>query len=130
VTFQVDVILSQVGHFALTSDGWTANNGSKFIVITLHTFFQNNLLSLSLSLPQISFQSAAALASSVRGTLESHNLHMDRVSAMTTDGAANMLALCNDLQLVRSPCVAHLVQLFLKKVLSVRDFDRFPRVLS
>lgn len=105
--------------FALTTDGWKANSGKKFIIITLHAYVERKLMYLALQLPQIDVQNVANMKLAIEEAIKKFGLNSNCAVALVTDGAANMLALCRGLNIVRSPCVAHYVQLFLKKILSV-----------
>lgn len=114
----VSSLCKKIECFALTTDGWKANSGKKFIIITLHAYVERKLMYLALQLPQIDVQNVANMKLAIEEAIKKFGLNSNCAVALVTDGAANMLALCRGLNIVRSPCVAHYVQLFLKKILS------------
>lgn len=114
-------MLAEVTTIALTSDGWTAINDRKFLGITLHTFYRGELVALCLGLPECPSGDAALMADLVRRTLAEYELQNVKIMAMVTDGASNMKAMCHQLDYTRVGCMAHMIDLIMKKCFKVRS---------
>lgn len=114
------MILETVGTFSLTLDGWTSIAGGKYLGITVHTFYREKLAPLCLAVEECAVQNEGGLAALVRDVLERNQFALECVEAIVTDGAANMVALCRNLGVTRVACMAHMLELLLKKLLKVR----------
>lgn len=101
-------------------DGWSSLAGIKYLGITVHAFYRQKLAPLCLALEECEVQNVDNMALIVRTVLERNQFHLDQVEAVVTDGAANMVELCQRLQVKRVGCMAHMLELLLKKVLQVR----------
>ena len=121
---QVDLVLAESRFYALTCDGWTSASDRKYLGITVHTYYRDHLVPLALALVECPSQTAAQMAAVVNDCMAAHGLERAHMKAMVTDGAKNMIALCNALNVSRVGCMAHMLELLLKNMLKVR-FSRY-----
>lgn len=103
---------------SLTSDMWTSINTEAYLAVTCHFIDSNTALhSVVLGVQHFPQAHTAVNLSRVTAALMSEWGITDKVTCYVTDGAANMGACAKELRLRHSNCVAHTLNLMVKKAL-------------
>ncbi|XP_028428641.1 zinc finger BED domain-containing protein 4-like [Perca flavescens] len=103
---------------SLTSDMWTSIHMDAYLAITCHYINADDKLStILLSVGKFPERHTAAnIAATKTSVMEEWGIQ-GKVRCLVTDGAANMLACGNILQLRHSICIAHAINLLVKKAI-------------
>lgn len=112
------VIVSKASAVSLTSDMWTSINTDAYLAVTCH-FIDASTSLHSVVLGVLHFPEAhtAENLAKVKAALMSQWGITDKVTCLVTDGAANMGACAKELRLRHTNCVAHTLNLLIKKAL-------------
>ena len=114
------VLVSRASAISLTSDMWTSINTDAYLAVTCHfvdasTSLQSIVLGV-LHFPQAhNAENLARVKGSTFVRVESTTA--GKVTCLVTDGAANMGACAKELCLHHTICVAHMLNLLIKKAL-------------
>jgi len=110
--------LKVAGKFAITFDAWSDNAKQGWLAITAH-YWTDRLTSGVLGVRQLyGSHTAAAIADTCKEIFEDMKVSLQDVITAVTDNAQVIIAACNLLNIPRSPCLAHLLQLAMNSVLS------------
>ncbi len=102
----------------LTSDMWTSINMDAFLVVTCHFVDDSsNLNSVVLGVLHFPQAHTAENLARVKTSLMTEWGITNKVTCLVTDGAANMGACARELHLWHIICVAHMLNLMVKKAL-------------
>lgn len=107
---------------SLTSDMWTSINTDAYLAVTCH-FVDCNLLinSVVLGVKHFHQSHTAFNLASVKQELIAEWGITDKVTCLVTDGAANMAACAREMGVRHAVCVAHTLNLIVKKALDVNE---------
>ena len=101
---------------SLTSDMWTSNNMDAFLAVTAHFIDpQTCLKSCLLGVMHFPQSHTSAKIASVKRSLVDEWGITSKITCLVTDGAANMVACRKALKLHHSICVAHSINLIVRK---------------
>ncbi|XP_065096779.1 E3 SUMO-protein ligase ZBED1-like [Paramisgurnus dabryanus] len=118
-------IVLQDKKLALTTDGWTSVATHAYVTITAHfisdTWELENFVLCTKKLR--GSHTAAHVAESISNTLEEWNISREAVIAVATDNAQNYVKAIRDLSLLHVPCLAHTLNLAVRKGLEVRAIE-------
>lgn len=119
----LETILQNVESLALTTDLWTSLNLDSYLSLTIHFYHENMLKSFVLSTVCI-FEShtAAHLATTLNTILGEWKIR-DKIVAIVTDNATNMLKMCELLEIRNMPCFAHTLNLTVQDALAVEELE-------
>ncbi|XP_056116949.1 E3 SUMO-protein ligase ZBED1-like [Rhinichthys klamathensis goyatoka] len=111
---------------ALTTDGWTSLATEAYVTVTAH--FINDVRELKdVILKTAEAQkshTAENVAECISNILGEYNVSRESVLSITTDNAANYInAVERRLQVVNVPCMAHTINLAVRKGLAVRAIE-------
>ena len=102
----------------LTSDMWTSIHMDAYLAVTCHFVdSKDQLASILLKVGKLPESHTAANIAAVKHALTEEWGIRSKVACMVTDGAANMVASVNSLQIRHSHCIAHALNLVVKKAL-------------
>ena len=103
---------------SLTSDMWTSINTEAYLAVTCHFIDDSNALStVVLGVQHFPKAHTAENIAQVKGSLMREWGIAEKVTCLVTDGAANMGACARELRLKHAICVAHILNLVVKKAL-------------
>lgn len=112
--------LQNVTAVSLTSDMWTSINMDAYLALTCHYIDENtSLRSTLLGVVYFPEKHTAVNLASVKTSLMEEWGIVSKVTCLVTDGAANMLACGKALRLRHAICVAHTLNLIVKKSLDL-----------
>ncbi|CAJ1052271.1 zinc finger BED domain-containing protein 1 [Xyrichtys novacula] len=110
--------LEKVAAVSLTSDMWTSINMDAYLAVTCHFVDERTRLSSVLLGVQVFPQShTAENIARVKASLMEEWGITNKVTCMVTDGAPNMVACGRELKLRHHICIAHTLNLIVKKAL-------------
>ncbi|XP_035989501.1 zinc finger BED domain-containing protein 1 [Fundulus heteroclitus] len=110
--------VEKVAAVSLTSDMWTSINMDAYLAVTCHFVEENEKLSSVLLGVQAFPQShTAENIACVKASLMEEWGISGKVTCIVTDGAPNMVACVRDLKLRHHICVAHTLNLIVKRAL-------------
>uniref|UniRef100_A0A8C9Z4Z2 BED-type domain-containing protein n=1 Tax=Sander lucioperca TaxID=283035 RepID=A0A8C9Z4Z2_SANLU len=111
---------------ALTTDGWTSLATEAYVTVTAH-FIDNDweLKDVILKMAEVQkSHTAENVAECISNTLGEYNVSCESVLSITTDNTANYInAVERHLQAVNVPCMAHTINLAVRKGLAVRAIE-------
>ncbi|XP_053714153.1 zinc finger BED domain-containing protein 4-like [Synchiropus splendidus] len=112
------VLVSTASAVSLTSDMWTSINTNAYLAVTGH-FIDTSTTLQTVVLGVVHFPQShtAENLAQVKSRLMLEWGITDRVTCLVTDGAPNMGACSRHLQLRHTNCVAHTLNLFIKKAI-------------
>lgn len=116
--------MDTVGHYSLTIDSWTSVATKSYVAVTLHGVSTSwELESFLLDLvPVEESETARYLAGLVRGVLHRWEIDIERVVAITSDGASNVkAAIANELDIEWIYCLAHQINRSIRLALDAPD---------
>lgn len=117
-------VLENVKHAALTADLWSNQNMDSFITVTVHFFLKGDLKSYVLTTSDVPTEHTAIhLAEIITDLLTEWKL-TDKITAIVTDNAPNMIRMCELLGIRHMPCFAHTLNL------TVNDSLDLPEVMQ
>ena len=102
--------LSDVGYYALTTDIWTSHHNEAYTGITVR-FVNNSCQLKSYLLETLEFPEAhtsSNIAEELQEVLTNWKLPQDKISAITTDNGANIVAALDIVQWKRMPCFSRI----------------------
>lgn len=104
---------------AFTSDMWTSIHMDAYLALTCHYVNQDDqLASVLLTVGKFGQHHTAANIAAVKASImEEWGISKSKVMCLTTDGAANMGLCSNMLQLRHSHCIAHNLNLVVRKAI-------------
>lgn len=118
-------IVAKASAVSLTSDMWTSINTDAYLAVTCHFIDETtSLQSVVLGVQHFPEAHTAANMASMKTSLMSEWGISKKVTCLVTDGAANMGACARELNLRHTICVAHTLNLMVKKAL-----DQCPELL-
>ncbi|KAK9521488.1 hypothetical protein VZT92_021289 [Zoarces viviparus] len=110
--------VEKVAAVSLTSDMWTSINIDVYLAVTCHFVGEKTTLSSVLLGVQAFPQSHTAVhIARVKASLMEEWGIVNKVTCMVTDGAPNMVACVRELKLRHHICIAHTLNLIVKKAL-------------
>ncbi|KAK9525412.1 hypothetical protein VZT92_016124 [Zoarces viviparus] len=110
--------VEKVAAVSLTSDMWTSINIDAYLAVTCHFVGEKTTLSSVLLGVQAFPQSHTAVnIARVKASLMEEWGIANKVTCMVTDGAPNMVACVRELKLRHHICIAHTLNLIVKKAL-------------
>lgn len=109
---------------SLTADMWTSRNMDAYLGVTCH--YLSDSLDLSTVLLGVQYfpttHTAAHIAEAASGLMTEWGI-TNKVCAMVTDGARNIVASVNQLKIPHIHCFAHLLNLVVKKNLFLKHLS-------
>ncbi|KAL3979504.1 carboxypeptidase N regulatory subunit [Sarotherodon galilaeus] len=103
---------------SLTSDMWTSINTEAYLAVTCHFVDESSTLNtVVLGVQYFPNAHTAENIAQVKGSLMAEWAITDKVTCLVTDGAANMGACARELRLKHAICIAHTLNLVVKKAL-------------
>ena len=115
---QAKAVVSKAKAVSVTSDMWTSINTEAFLAVTCHFIDDStNLQSVVLGVQHFPEAHSAVNLANTKTTLMSEWGIRDKVTCLVTDGAANMGACARELHLRHTICVAHSINLMVKKAI-------------
>ena len=123
---RVKMEVQQAVAVSITADMWTSVNMGAYLALTCHYINENMQLCTSVLRVQYFPQSHTAdnLARVTRGMMDDWAI-THKVKCLVTDAAANMIASTKILQIRHSICIAHTLNLLVKK-----SCDQIPALTS
>lgn len=115
----VKTIISTAPFVSLTTDAWTAGNKRHFLGVTC-AFINDDweLASYTLTCREADFSHTAEnIATMLEEVMGDYNIDKNKVVAVTTDRAANMLAAVRTLGVCHVPCFAHVINSVVQKMM-------------
>ena len=112
--------------FSITTDGWTSRANHSYITHTIHYINESwELCSHLLDTAELSSEHTGVnLASELEESLHNWNLPADKLVAVTTDNARNIVNALGILQWQHFGCFAHTLQLGVKKAMDVPQISK------
>ncbi|XP_077350555.1 E3 SUMO-protein ligase ZBED1-like isoform X1 [Festucalex cinctus] len=111
-------IVAKASACSLTSDMWTSINTDAYLAVTCHFIDETtSLQSVVLGVQHFPEAHTAANMASMKTSLMSEWGISEKVTCLVTDGAANMGACARELHMRHTICVAHTLNLLVKKAL-------------
>ncbi|XP_057694193.1 E3 SUMO-protein ligase ZBED1-like isoform X1 [Corythoichthys intestinalis] len=111
-------IVAKASACSLTSDMWTSINTDAYLAVTCHFIDETtSLQSVVLGVQHFPEAHTAANMAFMKTSLMSEWGISDKVTCLVTDGAANMGACARELHMRHTICVAHMLNLLVKKAL-------------
>ncbi|XP_077412229.1 E3 SUMO-protein ligase ZBED1-like isoform X2 [Vanacampus margaritifer] len=112
-------IVAKASACSLTSDMWTSiNTDDAYLAVTCHFIDETtSLQSVVLGVQHFPEAHTAANMASMKTSLMSEWGISEKVTCLVTDGAANMEACARELHMCHTICVAHTLNLLIKKAL-------------
>ncbi|XP_074532118.1 uncharacterized protein LOC141795209 [Halichoeres trimaculatus] len=111
--------------FSLTTDGWTSMATHAYATVTAHfisdTWVLENYVLCTKELR--GSHTAAHVAASIRSTLEDFGIPREAVVSVTTDNALNYVNAVHNLGLFDVPCLAHTLNLAVRKGLEAKGVE-------
>lgn len=106
---------------ALTSDMWTSIHMDSYLAITCHFVDEEDKLNtVLLSVGKFGERHTASnMAITKNAIMQEWGIQKAKVMCFTTDGAPNMSLCCNMMELRHSHCIAHALNLVVKKALKL-----------
>ena len=120
--------LKGVKHVAVTADGWTSVARDQYVSLTTHCCLDWKMKSACLAIlyaPES--HTGDYLAQFLRDGLKEFDIFTERVSAITTDSAKNMVSMGKKLQLPRVPCFGHVLHNAINSALSPEPIENLLR---
>ncbi|XP_033990656.1 zinc finger BED domain-containing protein 4-like [Trematomus bernacchii] len=112
--------MQKVVAVSLTSDMWTSINMDAYLAVTCHFVDDNTRLnSVLLGVQQFPQTHTAENLARVKTSLMEEWGITDKVTCLVTDGAANMISCGKHLKLRHAICIAHTLNLIVKKSLDM-----------
>nr|XP_033962438.1 zinc finger BED domain-containing protein 4-like [Pseudochaenichthys georgianus] len=112
--------MQKVAAVSLTSDMWTSINLDAYLAVTCHFVDDNTRLnSVLLGVQQFPHTHTAENLARVKASLMEEWGITDKVTCLVTDGAANMISCGKQLKLRHAICIAHTLNLIVKKSLDM-----------
>lgn len=112
--------VQNVAAVSLTADMWTSINMDAYLAVTCHYLDRNTCLHSALlgavKFPQA--HTAENLAGVMTSLMEEWGI-TSKITCLVTDGAPNMIACGRDLRLRHAICIAHILNLTVKKALDL-----------
>lgn len=113
-------VIQNVAAVSLTADMWTSISMDAYLAVTCHyidgtTCLQSSLLG-AVKFPQA--HTADNIASVMKSIMEEWGI-TSKITCLVTDGASNMIACGRDLRLRHAICIAHILNLNVKKALEL-----------
>lgn len=108
---------------SLTSDMWTSINTDAYLAVTCHFVDDSKLKTVVLGVEHFPKVHTAENIEHVKSSLMREWAITNKVTCLVTDGAANMGACARELRLKHAICVAHTLNLVVKKAL-----DQIPEL--
>ena len=111
-------VLSSVQYCSVTTDIWTAQHSARsYISLTVHCVTSSwELASYCLSTKELPGEHAATnISTAIQEMLNDWNIDTEKVVAVVTDNARNMVNAISELGLFNFPCIGHTLQLGVKK---------------
>ena len=114
---EAKALVQQATAVSLTSDMWTSMNMEAYLAVTCH-FIADGVLNTTLLGVQHFPQSHTAhnLAEAKGAIMEEWGIR-HKVTCLVTDAASNMLTCGRELQMKQAMCIAHAINLMVKKSL-------------
>ena len=112
--------LARISAAALTADGWSNFTRKKYFAVTIQTIIDWKVVSFVLVLRAVASETAQRCADVVTLALAEYEVPWEKITAMVTDNAANMVKCVELVQKPRIGCFAHITQLLIAKLVSVR----------
>lgn len=131
----VKLMVRDVQSISLTTDGWTGRNGSQFVAVTASYISDEWVFeTVTLACRELNkSHTADHISSLIRDVLDEYKIDVSRISAITTDRGANMVAaVCNELLRPHVPCFAHVLNTFIQQILTnpfVEDILKKSRMI-
>ena len=113
-------------YFSLTTDAWTSRANHSYVTHTVHYIDEHwKLCSRVLDTCEITTEhSAANLADELQNTLLKWDLSDEKLMAVTSDNARNIVDAIENLSWQHFGCFAHTVQLRVKKIMQVAQVSK------
>jgi len=113
-------------YFSLTTDAWTSRANHSYVTHTVHYIDEHwKLCSHVLDTCEITTEhSAANLADELQNTLLKWDLSDEKLMAVTSDNARNIVDAIENLSWQHFGCFAHTLQLGVKKVMQVAQVSK------
>ena len=97
---------------SITFDGWTSKNNLSYIGITIRSLINCQYKDYFLDLVELASDSTAPeLALQINISLQKYDITLNNVVSCTTDNCPVMNATAKELNLLRIPCVCHILNL-------------------
>ena len=115
-------LLSSVQYCSVTTDIWTAQHSTRsYISLAVHCVTSLwELASYCLSAKELPGDHAATnISIAIQQILSDEGIETEKVVAVATDNAKNMINTISDLDLFNFPCIGHTLQLWVKKTFDV-----------
>ena len=112
---------------ALTTDGWTSLATRAYVTVTAHWISDDwKMHDLVLKTPELpGSHTAEHVAGCIKEILDEYNIAGGAVTAVSTDNAANYVnAVERHLMTTNIPCMAHTINLAVRKGLAVRAIEK------
>ncbi|XP_073670667.1 E3 SUMO-protein ligase ZBED1-like [Paramisgurnus dabryanus] len=102
---------------SVTADMWTSMNMDAYLAVTCHFINEGTLNTVLLGVQEFPQAHTAANLAAVKASIMEEWGITHKVTSLVTDAAANMLACARELNLKHSVCIAHVLNLMVKKAL-------------
>lgn len=129
---QIKQDLANATGISCTMDGWSSVARDPYMSLTAHFIDSNWTLQTRCLLTMYCPDSHTGdnLAAFVRNGLDEYGLGVDRIVAMTTDGAANMVSACSKLGCLRLGCFGHLLHNAINTSINAQEDVKLAIVLA
>ncbi|KAJ4922012.1 hypothetical protein JOQ06_004031 [Pogonophryne albipinna] len=112
--------MQKIAAVSLTSDMWTSINMDAYLAVTCHFVDDSTCLNcVLLGVQQFPQTHTAENLARVKASLMEEWGITDKVTCLVTDGAANMISCGRELKLRHAICIAHTLNLIVKKSLDM-----------
>lgn len=122
--------LKKIPSFSITTDGWSSVAHDSYVSLTTHYIDDSWVLRSRCLETMYAPESHTAdnLAQFLRNGLREFDLTLDQVTTLTTDSAANMVAMARNLNVTRIACFGHILHNAIQHGLNDPEIDSLLRV--
>lgn len=116
---QLAALLQSTEYVALTTDLWSNQTMDSYITVTVHFFIGCHLKSYVLTTSDVPTNHSSQELAEIMTNIISEWKLVNKISAIVTDNASNMVKMCDLLGIRHMPCFAHTLNLTIDDALEL-----------